>query len=364
MSRYNATRDTRPILDAARRWIRSCLIDGESVLGDMPLWRSSTIDELVREFTDKPDESTLGFFDKLQQQMESGSPDAKCLMAEMLWALMLFQSGTTPATKREQVRRVWQWSGRPFNPSEDVFSDASLIGIGHPGIAYNAQRWRELNYLIGLAKDLQARPLAEREAILTNQDRFEDWIEAAPMQGDRQFARIFRYLAFPDFFEPITQTRDRKMLLERLSGMDSTSFANLTNKQLDRAIFDLRKKLESERESDDLDFYASPIIERWKTGSALQKASSVFEDGYQKLRKCFLKTYPGFRSFVSDERYARDERTYKDELVELFRNDVLSKLEDSDWRNAGEAAIGLLTKTLDSEVGPQNIVGWRYQSAD
>ena len=69
MSRYNPTRDSGPVLDAAQRWIRTCLIDGGSLLGDKPLWQAATIDELVREFTDKPDESESNFFDKLQRQM-------------------------------------------------------------------------------------------------------------------------------------------------------------------------------------------------------------------------------------------------------------------------------------------------------
>ena len=89
MSRFIPNRDVAPVLDAAQRWIRTCLIDGGSILGDTPLWQAKTIDEVVRAFTDNPDDSAASFVEKLRGQMEPASANAKCLMAEMLWALML-----------------------------------------------------------------------------------------------------------------------------------------------------------------------------------------------------------------------------------------------------------------------------------
>lgn len=278
MSRFNPNRDTTAIFDAVQRWIRTCLIEGGSLFGDKPLWQSATIDELVREFTDKPDEGESNFFEKLEDQMAPASADAKCLMAEMLWALILFQSGTSPARKREHVSRVWQWSGRPIDLSDDVLSDASMIGIGNPGAAYNTARWRELNYLIGLAQDLASRPRDEREVILTDRDRFEDWIETAPMEGYRQFRHIFRYLAFPDFNERITQNRDRKVILEKLAGMDPAVLKGMSNRQQDDAIFKLREKLADEFGSPDFDFYTPPLRERWRSMDKVDKKERQMMD--------------------------------------------------------------------------------------
>jgi 5-methylcytosine-specific restriction protein B len=273
MSRYNPNRDTTAVFDAVQRWIRTCLIEGGSLFGDKPLWQSATIDELVREFTDKPDDGESNFFEKLEGQLAAASADAKCLMAEMLWALILFQSGTTAATKREHVSRVWKWSGRPIDLSDEVLSDASMIGIGNPGAAYNTARWRELNYLIGLAQDLASRPRDEREAILTDRDRFEDWIEAAPMEGYRQFRHILRYLAFPDFNERITQNRDRKVILEKLAGMNPAILNTMSNRQQDDALFKLREKLANELGTTDLDFYSPPWRERWRADGKVSKNS-------------------------------------------------------------------------------------------
>lgn len=278
MSRYNPNRDTVAIFNAAQRWIRTCLIEGGSLFGDRPLWQPATIDELVREFTDKPDEGESNFFEKLEGQMAPASADAKCLMAEMLWALILFQSGTGPATKREHVIRVWGWSGRPIDSSHEVLSDASLIGIGNPGAAYNTMRWRELNYLIGLAKDLHSRSRDERAAILSNRERFEEWIETAPMEGYRQFRHIFRYLAFPDFNERITQNRDRKVILEKLAGMDRAALKGMSDRQQDDALFKLRERLAVELGTKDFDFYDTPLRERWRTMDKVQKRSKAQDE--------------------------------------------------------------------------------------
>jgi 5-methylcytosine-specific restriction protein B len=275
MSRYNPNRDTDAIFSAAQQWIRICLIEGGSLFGERPLWQPATIEELVREFTDKPDEGESNFFEKLEGQMARASADAKCLMAEMLWALILFQSGTSPATKREHISRVWGWSGRPIDLSHYALSDASLIGIGNPGAAYNTARWRELNYLIGLAKDLQARPRHEREALLTDRDRFEEWIEKAPMEGYRQFRHIFRYLAFPDYNERITQNRDRKTILEKLAGMDRAILKSMSDREQDDALFKLREQLAVELGTKDMDFYSPPFRERWR---AMDKIGKVQEN--------------------------------------------------------------------------------------
>ncbi len=276
MSRYHPNWDNAAVLDAAQRWIQTCLIEGGSVLSDKPLWQAATLDELVREFINQPEGSEPGFFDKLKRQLAPATADAKCLMAEMLWAVMLFQSKFSPSRKREQISLVWDWSGRSLDLSQPMLSDLTLIGIGHPGAAYNTMRWRELNYLIGLAKDLQSVSRDEREAILTNRHRFEEWIETAPMEGYRQFRHIFRYLAFPDFNERITQNRDRKLILASLGGMDPASLEGWSDRQQDDGLFKLREQLAGELGTTEFDFYTPPLRERWRTDDKIgKKAKSM-----------------------------------------------------------------------------------------
>lgn len=82
-------------------------------------------------------------------------------MAEMLWALLLFQRPMSPDKKRETISYVWALSGQPLETKNPYLTDEVLAGLGNPGTAYNTKRWRELSYLISIArvfKALEAKP--------------------------------------------------------------------------------------------------------------------------------------------------------------------------------------------------------------
>lgn len=365
MSRFNPHHNVAPVLDAAAQWIQRCLIDERSLFTERSLWTAPILDEVRAAFVDNPDAGDASFFDKLEGQLSAASPDAKCLMAELLWVLMLFQSNIGAAKKRESIERVWSWSGSVLDMSHLLLADGVLTGVGSPGTAYNTMRWRELGYLIGLSLDLVARPRDERVAIFADRDRFEQWLSAAPQEGYRQFRHLFRYLAFPDFNERITQTRDRCSILEAYTGLDPKAARKLSDAEQDDALFALRKQLEVEHGTADLDFYAAPLVDRWRKNKDLHeiadKEQAAFDVGYAALRERFLAQFPDFESFATDPRYQKEERQYKDEMVELFNQTVSPAIAADDWASAGAAAIALLTRPLKSDGNrPQNIVGWRY----
>lgn len=86
-----------------------------------------------------------------------------------------------------------------------------------------------------------------------------------------------------------------------------------------------------------------------------------FEAAFQRTKGWFKRAFPDFQSFHDHPGYAQAERNYKNELLAAFRTDVAPALADGRMREAGEAAIRLLTRTLPGNDGkPQNIIGWRY----
>lgn len=365
MSRFNPHHNVAPVLDAAAQWIQRCLIDERSLFTDRLLWTAALLEEVRAAFVDHPDDSDAKFFDKLEGQMQAASADAKCLMAELLWALMLFQSNIGAAKKRESIAQVWGWSGTVLDMTHPLLSDAALEGIGNPGTAYNTGRWREIGYLIGLGLDLAKRSRVDRAALFANRNRFELWLKDAPQDGYRQFRHVFRYLAFPDLNERITQNRDRRLILEAYTDTDSKTIRAMSDAEQDDALFALRKKLEAKHGTADLDFYTAPLVESWRKDkdqhAALDKEKAAFEAGYAVLRERFIAQFPGFKSFAGDNRYRKEERQYKDEMVELFNQTVRPAIVTDDWTSAGAAAIALLTRPLKSDGNkPQNIVGWRY----
>ena len=365
MSRFNPDHNIAPVLDAAAKWIQRCLINERSVFTDRPLWTAKVLEEVRAAFVDHPDSSSASFFEKLQGQMRGTSPDANCLMAELLWVLMLFQSNIGAAKKRESIELVWSWSGESLGMDHPLLADKVLIGIGNCGAGYNTHRWRELGYLIGLGLDLTGRSQDERATLLSDRERFEVWLAKAPQEGYRQFRHVFRYLAFPDFNERITQNRDRVLILGAYNGADPKTTRAMSDAQQDDALRNLREKLAVEHGTADLDFYTTPLAERWHEGRELhettEREQAAFDLGFATLRERFLTQFPGFESFATDSRYQKQERQYKDEMVELFNQTVSPAIATDDWASAGAAAIALLTRPLKSDGNkPQNIVGWRY----
>ena len=264
MSRYNPHHDVEPVLDAASRWIQRCLVEDGSVLSERPLWTEQCIEETHAAYVEHPDEGDAGFYDKLHNQLESASSDAKCLMAESLWVLMLFQSNIGAEKKRESIALVWGWSGRALNEGQPMLSDSVLQGIGSPGTAYNTHRWRELVYFLGLILNIKRKPAETRARLFESRELFEQWLDEIPQEGTRQFPHIFRYLAFPDYYERITLKRDRHKILEAFTDLKPSAIEAMPDIELEAALHSLRERLEQQHNTSDLDFYVSPLIEHWQ----------------------------------------------------------------------------------------------------
>jgi 5-methylcytosine-specific restriction protein B len=117
---------------AAEQWIKGCLIEDHSVFSDS-LWTPALVGEVYRAFVEHPDVGEDDFMTKLKGQMRNASPPAQRLMAEMLWALLLFPSNMKARTKRQQVLEIWALSGQSLNESHPFLRDDVLTGIGSGG---------------------------------------------------------------------------------------------------------------------------------------------------------------------------------------------------------------------------------------
>ncbi len=266
MSRFNPDRDVEPALTAAARWLQDCLVDDGSLLsGSARLWTAEHLDTLDRLFIQQPDENgTLSFLEKLERQLRPGNPACRQLMAEAVWLLLLFQSNITPEKKRENTRAIWSWSGDTLPVTHPFLADPVLAGIGHPGTAYNTHRWRELAYLITVARAFKRQDAEQRRATITDPWRFSRWLEDVPREGFRQLRHLLRYLCFPDTFERISIRAHKEAILTSLTELSKAELKGRSDEQVDRRLLELRHALEAERGSTELDFYAGDLRDRWQ----------------------------------------------------------------------------------------------------
>jgi len=263
MARVTGSRDQSQTLDAGTTWIQKCLISDQALFSPEGVWTASLCEGVKRAFVDHPDQGSDDFITKLTGQMRRASPAAQQLMAEMLWALLLFPANIKPSTKRQQIQEIWQLSGRPI-PGGTLLSDDVLEGVGNAGQGYNNYRPLELEFLIGLTGDLKGRDPRERQHILDDYDAFVTWIEAVPQGGKRQFRHMLRYFAFPDQVERMASNRHRRQVLAAFENVPEKESKKWSDKELDEALLALRRKLEAETPGAIVDFYKNPWRLRWE----------------------------------------------------------------------------------------------------
>lgn len=258
MPRDIGARDLTPVLSAADNWMAACLIDDGSIFSDERLWSAQTIDEVHKAFVEHPDFGADSFITKLKGQMRQSWPTAQRLLAEMLWALLLFPSNMKAATKRKQVREMWSLSGSQLPDDMPALSDSVLQGIGSGGPGFNTYRPDELAFLIAVTRDLKLRPATDRRHILTNYDAFMTWMNAVPRDGSRQFRHMLRYFAFPDHVERMSSNNDRCAILVGFGVAPPREVKGWKDRQLDDALAKLRRDA-----GITLDFYAPGVREKW-----------------------------------------------------------------------------------------------------
>jgi hypothetical protein len=272
MARKFTKRDSAPILAAAEKWMKTCLIDDGSLFLPDPRWTAPLVDEIFHAFVEHPDFGGDDFMTKLKGQMKNASVPAQQLMAEMLWSLLLFPSNMKARTKRQQIRAIWALTGQPLAEDHPLLADAVLAGIGSGGPGFNNYRPEELEFLISLVRNLKQKDQSERQHIFTDYDAFLTWIESVPRKGSRQFRHMLRFFAFPDRVERISSNNDRRKILEAFAAGSAKEISELNDRQLDEKLLELRNRLQAEQPSAVLDFYEEPLKERW---SADRKVKTV-----------------------------------------------------------------------------------------
>ncbi|MFZ7095141.1 AAA family ATPase [Luteimonas dalianensis] len=256
--------DAPPIIAAAREWVQTSLVNDGSVFGTGSISTAENYDALDRYFVQRPDAGEGSFYEKLRTQLADAPPEARKLMAELLWALFLFPSNIGEETKRAGILEVWDWSGESLDPSHPMLSSKLMDGIGSGGMGVNSNRWREMIYLVRLGQSIKAVSQEERAGIFADYDRFVSWVETLPDSGDRQFRHMLRYFLFPERVERMSSNGDRRKVLAGFGEATLKETRHWTDRQLDDALLELRGKLEDRYGTRELDFYLEPLRDQWR----------------------------------------------------------------------------------------------------
>lgn len=265
----NTHPEFQPIYDAALHWAERCLYeDGSCFVYEKNLWDESALEDFQHHFIENPLEDSRSFFEKLEEQVGGSGPRLPQLTAELIWILYLFSMSITPETKREQIKQVWEWSGEELPEPEDV-QIAYPNGVGMTGMGFNTYRWKELHYLWEFVHRMKRRSPEARRLLLNSPWDFAVFLDQIDHLGYRQMRNILLHLLFPGEFERTSTSTHRKKILDSLSNRLPSPLpappVDLTPQaQEDWKLYQIRKALEKELGTSELDYYEEPLSRMWK----------------------------------------------------------------------------------------------------
>lgn len=360
---------TEPIFEAARKWREKCLLGSGAVLSGNDLWTLEHLEELDREYVQKPDLGSGSFLEKLEEQLSGASPEAKMLVAELFWLMYLFPTNISGEKKVENIKTVWDWSGTAFPEDHELIRLLlSVPGIGSGGQGFLTYQWKELSYLVTALQDWKEKPAREMERLSTEPWAFAAWLDGFPEKGARQMRHVLRHLLFPDKFERIASGRQKRSIVNAYEEEAAGAVVPDDDRSLvrtDRKLLAVRETLEQEYADEALDFYEHPLVERWNPTDKIEKVS-LDKEALEKLKAAFLRRYPGFEDFENPSSgFHEEERDYKDELTEEFgrRFSQAPEFDELDSRLVArivEDVQELLKRSLSTIGRPQNLLNWRY----
>lgn len=261
MSRYTGEEQADQILEAVNEWRQRCLINGTSLFSNKNLWNSQYLAEIERDVVNSQLELEGNFMHRLKEQLIGVSPEAKQLASEMLWLLFLCASNISVRTKREQIISIWELTNEPLNTDNAFLKETVLSGVGSAGTGFNTFRAREYAYLTNVLKVLLAQPLAEREARLSDGFAFAEWLSVIPENASRQFRHMLMFMLFPDDFERIFSSNDRRTIIRVFKPHQKEELSAVA---MDRALLEIRREQEEKQKSKLIDFYVPPLSEIWQ----------------------------------------------------------------------------------------------------
>ncbi|ORW17061.1 AAA family ATPase [Mycolicibacter nonchromogenicus] len=219
-------REAAPRIEAIGRRLIDCGLgkDDSLLTPGEPVWSVQNLEQLKREYVDKPDMGPGDFFDKLKHQLAQTSPAATQLFAEVLILNVLPILNMGGLLKVKQIKNVLDMSSLPVAIPADV--EEALLGGGvfHGGQAFTSYKWAQIGYLIEVARHFKALPDDRRADALADPLIFRDEIDTVPT-GQAAQRQSLLYLAFPHFFLPVVSNAHRTTMRDGLAAdyLDSPS---------------------------------------------------------------------------------------------------------------------------------------------
>lgn len=287
MARWNDLPWRDDVYAAAEIWRERCLLQDKALFSDQDIWTLENLLALLQRLQNLQKQKGE-YWDKLAIQMKDADPAIIQLKAELLWFMRLFPIGKQlepkthskilVSTKRKGIERILSWGNLPI-PETPLLLDDTLLGIGKPGPEYLRNLpYMEL-FLTTVICDWKRLAGDERAALLEADSAFnfatycDKFLKNHLYKLDKPLPirHALLFFLFPDSFERMVSFNHKKEVVRdywhKLSMKRQSEFFAGGGFQaplaIDKAIFSIRKDLEQEHGTTELDFYHGVLDKTW-----------------------------------------------------------------------------------------------------
>ncbi len=240
------------VYQAAGLWVDRALRTDDSLFTPgVQIWSIRWLRELRERFLDRPDEGARTFYDKLRTQLAGSPPEVYQLMGEVLYAhfLIIWRSGMKGGTKKSRIEEVLGW-GAPVSTVPNRLVPGLTPGIANLGQARSRALPNYVGFIIEFVEQWKELDTDKRIQLLRDPWTFKGFAYGINFRGQlfrnrpdshRPQREGLLHLVFPDTFEGIVSTDDKKKVVR--------AFANLVKGQSDdddRQLGQIRWSLEAD----------------------------------------------------------------------------------------------------------------------
>jgi hypothetical protein len=279
------------VYQAIQDFVRLCLLDDKSLLWpDRTIWTAANVAEVKRRVVETPDVGAGSFESKLQDQMEGASPELWAIIADSFYVYYLPSDSITLATKQKQIEWARDHAGMP--PLPDSVWEAQRHGFTTTGYQYN-KKVSQIWLILLLAHHLKHQP--DPAMILADAPRFQETIDTLlnSIENPRSRATDMRhallFMLFPDHYERIISTADKKGIVKTFGGQVASSLPS----DVDAALLAIRQALEAKYGAA-YDYYEAALRPLWRgSDSAVDppEDSDQMSAGHFALAEPFSKLF-------------------------------------------------------------------------
>ncbi|MDN4483199.1 AAA family ATPase [Demequina lignilytica] len=212
----------------------------------------------------------VGFYGQLETQFAGAEIGPVLLLAELQLIRQLATSGVRERGARDGLAVFNRLAGAQWELSADVVEALRHGGVFGGGTRFNQDQWRHIMFGARVCEAWAALQPTERADALASPWDWLDFLESVDgsLPADVHMRTVLAYVAWPNFFHPIISTDHiaRIRAAFRPLHASTTSFAN---RDIQSDLHAIDRALVNELKLDMVNFYESPVRERWQPGTVL-----------------------------------------------------------------------------------------------